>query len=217
MQDAANVMDCHTRSARNAFSNNVDRTLGLANDLKNRIRRLTTHKEEVKLVEYHPHSDDNYDSTTLAKTSWRLTKWVKKIWGIHNAVLRDELECGFGEIPDTDDEQDESMEDPDDPLPDKWEHVHEPETSEDNKRIAGKVSATTLQKVIETIKTAARRVSAKYRKSCREETKQALDCNSQESDKQMFRYLRGDQAPASAAMYDPIRQQLIFDTCARMN
>ena len=56
MQDAANVMNCHTRSARNAFSNSVDRTLGLANDLKNRIRRLTTHKDEVKRVEYHPHS-----------------------------------------------------------------------------------------------------------------------------------------------------------------
>ena len=69
--------------------------------------------------------------------------------------------------------------------------------------------------MIETIKTAARRVSAKYRKSSREETKQALDCNSQESDKQMFRYLRGDQAPASAAMYDPTKQQLIFDTCTQ--
>ena len=178
MQDAANVMNCHTRSARNAFSNSVDRTLGLATDLKNRIRRLTMHKDEVKRVEYQAHSEDNYDSTTLAKTSWRLTKWVKKIWGIHNAVLRDELECGFAEIPDTDDEHDEPSDDPDDTLPDKWEHVHEPEISGDGKRIAGKISATALQKVIETIKTAARRVSAKYRKSGREGTKHALDCNS---------------------------------------
>ena len=95
---------CHVnRMARNAFTSKVDTVLGLAHDLRMRLKRLMNCSEErnaatkeqlkeqserVILIQAHENDGDNegisnkpneYDRRTAGKTLWRLANATRKI------------------------------------------------------------------------------------------------------------------------------------------
>ena len=81
--DVANRINACTRSARNHFSNHVERVLGLANDLKCRVTRLGKGNDKQEYdIKFSNQATQSYDEATAGKTSWRLTKWSKKLWAL---------------------------------------------------------------------------------------------------------------------------------------
>ena len=67
------------------------------------------------------------------------------------------------------------------------------------------------QKLVASVKSYAKRAAGIMRKACRLLVQDRIDGGTQESDKQMFKYLKRDTAPRAAAMYDPDAKEFIFD------
>ena len=91
-----NEMNASTRSARNHFSNHVERLLGLATDLKGRILRLTKGDEEEEFsIDYRQSEEQAYDSVTAGKTSWILPKWIRQLWTLQKKMTEGKYETAY--------------------------------------------------------------------------------------------------------------------------
>ena len=103
-QKAANTFSIATRAARNYFSDGVDRVIGLAVDLENRVTRVAGGDAEAKVtIKYEVQHDGDYDTSTLGKTSWRLGKCLTKLWGMQTAIQKEEFEAAFTDVVPCDD------------------------------------------------------------------------------------------------------------------
>ena len=191
-----------TRLARNSYADKVDRVVGLAYDLKGRMTRMLARTTCKSLDISYNRSDEthDYDDRTLGKTSWRLTNGIHKLWKLQAAMQRHEFEQAFA---DADDGIDSDHEEPCDDLPHDWVHLEDCTTGDDGKVSAGKCNVFRIQKLVTSVKAFAKRAACIMRKACRTLIRDKIDGSTQGADKQMFKYLRRDQAPRAAAMYDP--------------
>ena len=122
---------------------------------------------------------------------------------------RHEFEQAFA---DSDDGTQDDLEEPCDDLPHDWVHLEECTKDDEGKVTAGKCNVLRIQKLVASVKAYAKRAAGIMRKACRTLVRDRIDGGTQEADKQMYKYLRRDQSPRAAAMYDPDSNEFIFDT-----
>ena len=201
--DVANKLNACTRSARNHFSNHVERVLGLANDLKCRIGRINMGDNKQDLtIKFSNHTEQTYDEITAGKTSWRLSKWIRKLWTLMKCMTEGKYETayttvqedeqnGIDEIPGLADNSDSEEEDSED-FPLEWGHLTHRHTDDNGKVTQGNTTCERLQTLATSIKKKARSIASKMRREIRDVTEERINAPTQDSDKRNVRvYKKG--------------------------